>query len=172
IFAFREALRHLERALELWDRVPDAAERAGVSRCEVLRAAALSASHAFESGRAVALQREALAVGADDPDPVERALLHAELSGYLRHAHEHDESDAELQTAIELLPPEAELERARLRDLAAKNLMLHGHLREAVAEASLAARDARRLGAATIEAGAMNTEGLSPAALRRLAEGG
>jgi ATP/maltotriose-dependent transcriptional regulator MalT len=172
IYAFPEALRHLERALELWDRVPDAEQRAGVSRCAVLRAAAHAASHGFESGRAVALQREALAVGADDADPVERALLHAELSGYLRHAHEHDESDAELQTALDLLPPEAELERARLRDLAAKNLMLHGHLREAVAEAAQAASDARRLGAGTIEAGAMNTEGISRAALGDIEEGG
>jgi ATP/maltotriose-dependent transcriptional regulator MalT len=172
IFAFPEALRHLERALELWDRVPDAAERAGMSRCEVLRAAAASATHAFETSRSVALQRQALAEIDDDADPVERARLHAELSGYLRHAHEHDESDAELQTAIELLPAEAELERARLRDLAAKNLMLRGHLREAITEATLAARDARRLGAATVEAGAMNTEGIARAALGDLDEGG
>ncbi|HET8757796.1 MAG TPA: AAA family ATPase, partial [Solirubrobacteraceae bacterium] len=171
IFAFPEALRHLERALELWDRVPDAAERAGMSRSEVLRAAAASATHAFETSRSVALQRRALAETGDDADPVERARLHAELSGYLRHAHEHDESDAELQTAIELLPPGAELERARLRDLAAKNLMLRGHMREAIAEASLAARDARRLGAAAVEAGAMNTEGFARAALGDLEEG-
>ncbi|HEX5621812.1 MAG TPA: AAA family ATPase [Solirubrobacteraceae bacterium] len=172
IFAFPEALRHLERALELWDRVPDAEERAGMSRCEVLRVAALAASHGFETGRAVALQREALAVGADDADLVERARLHAELSGYLRHAHEHDESDAELQTALELMPAEAGLERARLGDLVAKNLMLRGHLREAVAEASSAARDARRLGARTVEAGAMNTEGIARAGLGDLEEGG
>jgi DNA-binding CsgD family transcriptional regulator len=171
IFAFPEALRHLERALELWDRVPDAEERAGMSRCEVLRSAALAASHGFETGRAVALQREALAGTGDDADAVERARLHAELSGYLRHAHEHDESDAELQTALDLMPAEAELERARLGDLVAKNLMLRGHLREAIAEASRAARDARRHGARTVEAGAMNTEGISRAALGDLEEG-
>jgi DNA-binding NarL/FixJ family response regulator len=172
IFAFPEALRHLERALELWERVPDAAERAGMSRADVLRAAAASATHAFETGRSVALQREALAEGAEGADPVELARMHAELSGYLRHAHEHDESNEELQLAIDLLPPEAEIERARLRDLAAKNLMLRGHLREAVAEASLAARDARRLGERTIEAGAMNTEGIARAGLGDVDEGG
>jgi len=101
--------------------------------------------------RAVALQREALAVGADDADPVERARLHAELSGYLRHAHEHDESADELQTAIELLPAEAELERLALREQSAKNLMLSGHFREGIAEAALAAREARRLGATKVE---------------------
>jgi ATP/maltotriose-dependent transcriptional regulator MalT len=172
IYAFSEALRHLERALELWDRVPDAAERAGMSRCGVLRAAAAVAGHAFEGGRALALQREALAELGDDADPVDRARVHAELSGYLRHAHEHDESDAELQIALELMPDAAELERARLRDLAAKNLLLRGHMREAIGEASLAARDARRLGAAAVEAGAMNTEGFARAALGDLEEGG
>jgi DNA-binding CsgD family transcriptional regulator len=172
IYAFTEALRHLERALELLDRVPDAAERAGMSHCDVLRAAAAVAGHAFEAGRAVALQREALAETGDDADAVERARLHAELSSYLRHAQEHDESDAELQAALEMLPDEAELERARLRNLAAKNLMLRGHMREAIAEASLAARDARRLGETTVQAGAMNTEGFSRAALGDLEEGG
>jgi ATP/maltotriose-dependent transcriptional regulator MalT len=172
IYAFSEALRHLERALELWDRVPDAEERAGMSRCDVLRAAAAVAGNAFEAGRAVALQREALAVGAVGAEPVELARLHAELSRYLRHASEHDESDDELQLALELLPDDAELERTELRDQAAKHLMLHGHFREAIAEAAVAARDARRLGAATVEAGAMNTEGLSRAALGDLEEGG
>jgi ATP/maltotriose-dependent transcriptional regulator MalT len=171
IYAYSEALRQLERALELWDRVPDAAERAGMSRCDVLRAAAAVAGNAFEAGRAVALQREALAEGADGAEPIELARLHAELSRYLRHATEHDESDDELRLALDLLPPEAELERAQLRDQAAKNLMLRGHLREAVAEASVAARDARRLGAPKVEAGALNTEGLSRAALGDLEEG-
>src|SRR5215218_3046158 len=86
VYAFSEALRHLERALELWDRIPDAAELAGMTRCDVLRAAAAVAGSGFEAGRAVALQREALAEIAGDADPVERARLHAELSGYLRHA--------------------------------------------------------------------------------------
>ena len=171
IFAHSEALRHLERGLELWDRVPDAEERAGMSRCDVLRAAAAVAGNAFEAGRAVALQREALAVGADGADPVERARLHAELSGYLRHAAEHDESDDELQLALELLPDGAELERTKLRNQAAKSLMLRGHFREAVAEAALASRDARRLGTGWVEAGAMTTEGISRAALGDLEEG-
>ena len=46
VFAFREAQRHYERALELWDRVPDAEERAGCDRIDVLRHAAVAAAHA------------------------------------------------------------------------------------------------------------------------------
>ena len=80
VFAYGEALRHFERALELWDRVPDAAERAGMPRADVLRAAAAAAGDAFEAGRAVALQREALADGAPGADPV-RLLAAARRAG-------------------------------------------------------------------------------------------
>jgi DNA-binding CsgD family transcriptional regulator/tetratricopeptide (TPR) repeat protein len=165
VFAYAEALRHLEKALEMWERVPDAAERAGMSRADVLRAAAAVAGDAFEAGRAVALQREALAGASDGADPVELARLHAELSRYLRHAAEHDESDDELRLALELLPHEAELERVALREQSAKNLMLRGHTREALAEAAAVAKDARRLGAVRLESGAMTTEGFCRAAL-------
>ena len=171
IYADREALRHFERALELWDRVPDAAERSGMSRVDLLRAAAAVAGHAFEAGRAVSLQREALSETGEAASALELARMHAELSRYLRHASEHDESDIELERALQLLPPDAELERARLREQNAKGLMLRGHVREGLAEASAVAREARRLGDATAEAGAMNTEGYSRAALGDVDEG-
>ncbi len=171
VYADREALRHFERALEIWDRVPDAAARSGMSRVEVLRAAAAVAGDAFEAGRAVSLQREALAETGEDAPPLELARMHAELGRYLRHVSEHDESDSELERALELLPPDAELERARLREQYAKSLMLRGYVREGLAEAAAVAREARRLGDATVEAGAMNTEGFSRAALGDVDEG-
>ena len=104
VFAPGEALGHLEAALSLWDRVPDAAERAGMPRSAVLREAAAAASDGFEASRAVALQREALAGAPPDADPVELARMHSELAHYLRHANEHDESDDEVRRALELLP--------------------------------------------------------------------
>ena len=172
VYAQREALRHLEGALELWDRVPDAAERAGMSRTDVLRAAAAVAGDAFEAARAVSLQREALAKGAGTDDRVDLARMHYELARYLRYAGEQEESDDELQAAFELLPPEAELERATLREQKAKALMLRGHLREAADEAAAAVREAHRLGASRVELGAMNTEGYSRASLGDLDQGG
>ena len=171
VFAHGEALRHFENALALWERVPDASERAGMSRSEVLRAAAAAAGDGFEAARAVALQREALAVAGPDAGAVDVARLHAELARYLRHANEHDESDEELRRALDLLPPDAELERARLRDQVAKNLMLRGHFREAAIEAAAAAGEARRLGASDLEAGASNSEGFSRGALGDVEEG-
>ena len=165
-----EALRHLEDALGLWDRVPDAAERAGMPRSDVLRAAASAANDGFESGRSVALQREAIADAAGS-DPVELARMHSELAQYLRHANEHDASDDEVQRALELLPADAALDRARLRDQSSKSLMLRGHFREAVLEARATAAEARRLGALDLEAGAANTEGISLGAFGDVEEG-
>jgi hypothetical protein len=57
VHAHAEALRHFERALALWDRVPDAAERAGMPLADVLRAAAAAARDAAEPARASALRR-------------------------------------------------------------------------------------------------------------------
>jgi DNA-binding CsgD family transcriptional regulator/tetratricopeptide (TPR) repeat protein len=171
VFAYTEALRQFERALELWDRVPDAAERAGMQRVDVLRRAAAAASVAFEGARPVALQREALADSSARADPVRLGLMHAELARYLRDANEQDESEEQLRVALELLPPEAERERAQLRVQTAKNLMHRGYLRDAAAEAAGAAEEARRLGEPAVEAGARYLEGFSRAALGDIDEG-
>ncbi|HWM11784.1 MAG TPA: AAA family ATPase [Solirubrobacteraceae bacterium] len=171
LFAYGEALRHFESALGLWDRVPDARERAGMARSDVLRAAAAAAHEGFEATRSVALQREAIADTAPDADPVERSRMHAELAHYLRHSNEHDASDEEVRVALDLLPADARLERARLQDQSSKSLMLRGHFREAAAEAAKLAVEARRLDAPDLEAGAINTEGISRGALGDAEEG-
>ena len=171
VYAHGEALRHFENALGLWNRVPDAAERAGMPCSDVLRGAALAANDGFETGRAVALQRDAIAGADPRADPVELARMHSELAHYLRHANEHDESDQEVRRALELLPPDATLERARLRDQSSKSLMLRGHFREAAAEAEQLAAEARRLGAPDLEAGAVNTQGMALAALGHVDDG-
>ena len=109
-----EALRHLERALELWDRVPDAAERAGMSRSDVLRAAAAVAGDAFEAARAVSLQREALAERAEHATTASssRACTHELRPLPAARGRARRERRRAADAALELLPPEAELERA------------------------------------------------------------
>src|SRR3954452_19808534 len=59
-YAPAEALRQLERALELWPRVPDAEERCGVDVVEVLRRAGIGAYAAGALDRSMALFSEAL----------------------------------------------------------------------------------------------------------------
>jgi ATP/maltotriose-dependent transcriptional regulator MalT len=118
----------------------------------------------------VALQREAL-VAAAGADRTELARMHSELAHYLRHANQHDESDDVVRRAIELLPEDAKLERAGLRLQSAKSLMLRGHFREAAREAHGTAAEARRLGVTDLEAGAVNTQGISRGALGDVEEG-
>ncbi|HEY5316940.1 MAG TPA: AAA family ATPase, partial [Solirubrobacteraceae bacterium] len=57
VFAFAETEGHCERALALWDRVPDAARVAGVDRVELLARAVRAAVRADRPGRGVSLAR-------------------------------------------------------------------------------------------------------------------
>ncbi len=66
LFAHREALRQFERALALWERVPDARALAGMSRRDVLRAAAAAAGDGSEPARSIALWHEAITDRGDD----------------------------------------------------------------------------------------------------------
>src|SRR3954469_13998714 len=61
VFAPVEAGQHFERALELWARVPDAQELAGLDHVQLLSLAAGVASDAGQTGRALALTRQAIA---------------------------------------------------------------------------------------------------------------
>jgi ATP/maltotriose-dependent transcriptional regulator MalT len=165
VFAYSEALRHFERAVEIWERVPDAAERAGMDLTETLRHAAMAASNSGQTGRAIALVRRALAEVGDDGDPLRAAGLHVQLGRLLRQASETDESLAEFDRALELLPPGADVERARLREQQAANLMLGGRYSEGEALANEAATTARALGLAELESGALSTAGFARASL-------
>src|ERR1700759_183164 len=60
-FAPAEAQRHLERALEIWPRVPDAEERTGLDQAEVASLAGEAAYQAGAIDRSLSLFDQALA---------------------------------------------------------------------------------------------------------------
>src|SRR6185437_10163442 len=99
-YAPAEALRHLERALEIWRSVPDAERRTGLDRTEVTRLAAEAAYHAGQLARTRSLLASALAGLPPGKDPERRALL-------LRQ-------DALVQIELGLLSEAAETLRAAL----------------------------------------------------------
>ncbi|MEV5705177.1 AAA family ATPase [Actinoallomurus sp. NPDC052274] len=74
-FAYAEQLQMLERVLELWERVPDAAERTGVDHVGVLRKAAQAADASGEPDRGLAFVRAALAEVDEERDPEQVALI-------------------------------------------------------------------------------------------------
>jgi DNA-binding CsgD family transcriptional regulator len=104
-YAPAEALRHLERALEIWPQVPDAEQRTGLDLVEMHR---LAAEAAFQSGalsRSLSLLEAALADLPPGFDPVRRALLLESRGRVLRDASRPAEAVTALEQALALLPP-------------------------------------------------------------------
>jgi DNA-binding CsgD family transcriptional regulator/tetratricopeptide (TPR) repeat protein len=101
-----EALRLLERALEIWPRVSDARERTGMDRVDVSRLASDAAYRSGTLDRARSLLADALAELSDAPggDPLQRALLLDRYAMVQRDSSEPEAATATLQQALELLP--------------------------------------------------------------------
>jgi ATP/maltotriose-dependent transcriptional regulator MalT len=110
-YAPAEALRHLERALEIWRRVPDAEQRTGLDRTEVTRLAAEAAYHAGQLDRTRSLLASALAGLSPDKDPERRALLLRQDALVQMELGMMSEAAETLREALALLPA-AETTRA------------------------------------------------------------
>ena len=132
VFAPSEVYRHLTQALELWNRVPDAAAVAGVDRIEVLVRAAEAANHSGEFRQAVGLAEEAVAAIDEDAEPLRAAMAYDRLSSYLLDvepeldlARIREQILAASERAVELVPqqPPTPL-RARVAAGLARSLIL------------------------------------------------
>lgn len=123
IFAFSEAVEHLDQALDLWD-VASTAESDPCSHADVLERAARLAHYAGNSPRAVHYQRASLAEHADRT-PAAEAMAHRALGSYLQTAGESLAALDELRIAESLIPPEpASAERAAVLAVLGRLLML------------------------------------------------
>ena len=70
VLAPAEALHHLQRALALWERVPEPAVVAGIGQVELTLRAAAAANAAGEHQRAASLARDAATAAGASADPV------------------------------------------------------------------------------------------------------
>ncbi len=143
--AFGEAAALLERALELFDQVPEAGTVAGVDRVELLAQAAEDHRREGDRGRGEVLLRAAL----EQVDPDDEPRRVAGLLEQLTRAHWGlGRGKLALETAqrgVELLDPaEPSCERAALLSWMTKARMLQGRYRDtlALADDALAAADA------------------------------
>jgi DNA-binding CsgD family transcriptional regulator len=103
-FAPAEAQRHLERALEIWPRVPDAEQRTGLDQAEV---AALAGEAAYQAGaidRSLSLLDQALAGLPAETDAARRALVLDHRARALRDTGRESEAITTLEEALALLP--------------------------------------------------------------------
>jgi DNA-binding CsgD family transcriptional regulator len=157
--AHAEQLSMLSRVLELWDRVPDAAERIGADHVAVLEAAVQAAELAGEYDRGVALATGALKEVDPGAEPVRAALLHSSR-GHLAKLVGREDYAKDLEEAVRLIPdgpPTAA--RARVLEAAAHDIHHRDsyELAEFRARAEEAVAVARQAGDPEIEAMALVT---------------
>ncbi|MGW4800510.1 helix-turn-helix transcriptional regulator, partial [Nonomuraea sp. NPDC004297] len=120
--AYDEQLRMLSRVLELWDQVPDAAERIGGDRIDVLRQTATVAHLAGEYERSIAMATAALADLDHDADPIRSATL-LRQRGLTRYDLSRPGHVEDLRRAATLVP--ADQPKLRGQVLESLSRMLH-----------------------------------------------
>jgi DNA-binding CsgD family transcriptional regulator len=99
-----EALHHLTQAIELWERVADAASVAGLDRVDLLLRAAEAASNCGEFRHAVSIAREAVAAIDARSDRQRATLAYERLAVYLLQAGADAEATlAACRRAVELV---------------------------------------------------------------------
>ena len=101
--AYREALGHAERAIELWPRVDDAGGRTGITHADLLALAARIASATNEREHATALLQAALLEDRVDTDPERRTELLVTLHEIAWEAEDFDASAAAAEEAYALV---------------------------------------------------------------------
>jgi DNA-binding CsgD family transcriptional regulator/tetratricopeptide (TPR) repeat protein len=168
-YAPAEALRHLERALEIWPRVSDAEQRTGLDLAEVSRLAADAAYRSGALNRAGSLLADALALLPDTASPVRRALLLEQRAVIQRDSGHQPAAVASLEKGLALLPAagDADASRAHAVLLAtlAGVLSRGSEMERAAGVARRAVAAARAAGARAAEADAAITLGLAMAYL-------
>jgi DNA-binding CsgD family transcriptional regulator/tetratricopeptide (TPR) repeat protein len=162
VYAHTDALRQAERAVDLWARVPDAAEATSMARVEVLGLALEAATNAGHAGRAIELCRLTLEELDDSAEPIAAALVRAKLAYNLWVGGDSRASLAEHQTAVALVPAEPPtVERARVIGGLASALMPTGHYRESRELCEEAIATLRAAGSHDGEARLLNVLGVS-----------
>jgi tetratricopeptide (TPR) repeat protein len=168
--AFPEALRHYERALELWGQVPEPDSLARLDQVELLTCAADAATACARADQALVLLTEALDRLASAADPVRAALLHMRLGEARWDAGDEPGCLAALDQAIRILPAEPSVERARILAHHAQWLMAAWRYRDAVGRSEQALAAARTVGARAEEGLALDILGRCTADAARVVE--
>ena len=148
-----ERLSLLARVLELWDQVPDAADRIGADHVRVLEEATSAANEAGEFERGVALASSALKELDPAADPVRVARL-LENRGYFKMNLGRQDYPDDFSVALQTVPADAAEARVSIL-LSAARCIPHAPTESSYAEEALAL--ARQLGDEAKEANALLT---------------
>ena len=160
--AFHEALSLLERALGLWDRVPDPERLAGSDQIRLLMRAANIADVAGDPARQEALLRRALELIDEDSDPPLAARVLERLSRAQWSLNRQEESVETIHRALTLVPEEEEsTERASLLATLARSRMLQSRYGDAIRVSRDTLEVARAISDRSVEVRALNALGTS-----------
>jgi DNA-binding CsgD family transcriptional regulator len=166
ISGFVEAHHQFERALQLWQRVPDAEAQVGVALPELLLEAAEAAHWAGADERAATQTQEAVADLGSGIGPAQAGVLYARLGGYLWDAGHGKAALAAHEEACRLVASEAaSAEKADVLAAHGQVLMREGQYRASRVRCEEAIAVARSVGARAQEGHALNTLGVDLAVL-------
>jgi DNA-binding CsgD family transcriptional regulator len=160
IYAFAEERRMLERALELWAKVPDAESLAGLDHLKVLERTVMAAIAAGDHERALAIADVAVAEAEQGQETERLALLLERRGKLLRNLGRRGGSE-DLRRALSLLPSEPPTSsRAKVMSSLAAALMLKPATDESLELAREALEVARTVGDRRTEANLLNIIGV------------
>jgi DNA-binding CsgD family transcriptional regulator len=166
IYGFTEAHQHYERALNLWEQVPDAKEWAGLGLGDLRVEAAEAARWAGSPIRAATLLQETLANLDGHMQPARAGLLHARLAEYRSETGDGKAALAAYEEASRLVANEpASAEKARVLAGHGTELMRQAQYSASRALCEQAIEAARAVGAQAEEGRALNTLGCDLAGL-------
>ena len=171
VFGPAEAHAHVERALTLWETVPNSTELVRVDLAELCSWAAELASQTGAAPRAVELVQRAIDL-VENSDRLRAARLYDRLGRYL---HESGRTDAALsarERTIELVPAQPpSVERAQALAALGEGLMLAWRFDESLALCEQALALARAVGAQAVELRMLRDLGRDLAYLGRADDG-
>jgi len=160
VYAYAEAQRQFERALELWERVPAVHPGLGMDRVDLLGHAAESAFRVASADRAIALVRTALKEVDPGAEPLRAGVLTARLAHFLRLSGKPGAFPV-YHEAVRLVPSSPPTpERAQVLAGLGQALMLKPMFEEAREVCEEAIAVARAAGARMAEVNARDTLGV------------
>jgi ATP/maltotriose-dependent transcriptional regulator MalT len=146
VHAYADVADLLERSLDLWPRVPQAAELTGIDRIELIYRAAVANGLAGNFSRTEHLLEQGLA----SLDAAQELARAGRLLAYLARAqwalNRGNEGLATAERALELLPTGDDPDRIRLQAWLARTRVLRGRYHEAIQDGEEALASARAAG--------------------------
>jgi len=131
VHAHADALRHLRRAIDLWDRVTEPEALAGVDRATLLDRASQAADRDGQGSLAVELAREMLVAVDEKAEPTRAGVMRSKLAFFLWTTGQTQMAVNEYRAAVALVPAEPpSVERARVLGGLAATLPAAGRYRE------------------------------------------